>query len=231
MNSTVIVLNPPGLRIPTELPDLAAFRAWVSTAELPHGVRIDYLAGEVEIDMAPEDVTTHGTPKAAVVAGLHALVVERLDRGLVLTDRSRLTSPAADLSAEPDVLVVLYESLRSGGVRLVPRTDAATGRYTEIEGAADLVVECVSDSSVAKDSRVLLDLYHRAGVREYWLVDARGVDPVLAIHEWTGAGYTQIPRAETGFVSSPLLGCAFRLVRRERFPGIAVYRLEERPQG
>ena len=151
-------------------------------------MRIDYLAGEVEIDMSPEDVTTHGTPKAAVVACLHGLVVERLDLGLVLTDSSRLTSPAADLSAEPDVLVVLYESLQSGRVRLVPRADAAASRYTEIEGAADLVVECVSDSSVTKDSRVLLDLYHRAGVREYWLVDARSVEAVLAIHQWTAGG-------------------------------------------
>jgi len=91
MNSTVIVLKPPGLRIPTELPDLAAFRAWVNAAELPHGVRIDYLAGEVAIDMSPEDVTTHGTPKAAVVACLHGLVVERLDLGLVLTDSRSAT--------------------------------------------------------------------------------------------------------------------------------------------
>ena len=230
MKSTVIVLNPPGLRIPTALPDLSAFRAWVHTAEVPHGVRIDYLAGEVEIDMSPEDVTTHGTPKAAVVARLHGLVVERLDLGLVLTDSSRLTSPAADLSAEPDVLVVLYESLQSGRVRLVPRADAAASRYNEIEGAADLVVECVSDSSVTKDSRVLLDLYHRAGVREYWLVDARGVEAVLAIHQWAAGGYTRIIGADTGFVSSPLLRCAFHLARRERVPGIAVYRLEERPE-
>jgi Uma2 family endonuclease len=230
MNSTVIVLTPPGLRIPTELSDLSAFRAWVNAAELPHGVRIDYLAGEVEIDMSPEDVTTHGTPKAALVAGLHGLVVERLDLGLVLTDSSRLTAPAADLSAEPDVLVVLSESLRSGRVRLVPRVDAAASRYTEIEGAADLVVECVSDSSVTKVSRVLLDLYHRAGVREYWLVDARPVEAVLAIHQWTADGYTRIPGDDAGFVSSPLLGCAFRLARREPVPGIAVYRLHERPQ-
>jgi Uma2 family endonuclease len=165
-----------------------------------------------------------------LVAGLYAVVVERLDRGLVLTDSSRLTSPAADLSAEPDVLVVFYESLRSGRVRLVPRADAAASRYTEVEGAADLVVECVSDSSVTKDSRVLLDLYHRAGVREYWLVDARGVEAILTIYQWTADGYTQIARDDTGFVTSPLLGCAFRLARRERLAGIAVYRLDERPQ-
>lgn len=229
MSTTVIVLNPPGLRIPTELPDLAAFRAWVQTAEVPQGVRIDYLAGEVEIDLSPEDVTTHGTPKAAVVACLHGLVVDRLDIGLVLTDSSRLTAPAADLSAEPDVLVVLYESLRSGRVRLVPRADAVAGRYTEIEGAADLVVECVSDSSATKDSRVLFGLYHRAGVREYWLIDARSADAVLAVHRWAAGGYVRLEADDAGFVTSPLLGRAFRLVRREAVPGIAVYRLEARP--
>lgn len=229
MNPTVIVVNPPGLRIPTDIAGLSAFRAWTRSTEFPQGVRIDYLAGQVEIDMAPEDVTTHGTPKSAVVACLHGLVVDRLDLGLVLTGSSRLTAPEADLSVEPDVLVVLYESLRSGRVRLVPKADAAATRYTEVEGAADLVVECVSDSSVTKDSRVLLDLYHRARVRECWLIDARPADAVVAVHQWAAGGYARMSADDGGFVTSPLLGRAFRLVRRERVPGIAVYRLEERP--
>ena len=63
MNSTVIVLNPPGLRIPTELPDHSAFRAWVNAAELPRGVRNDYLAGEVEIDTSPQTSPRTGHPR------------------------------------------------------------------------------------------------------------------------------------------------------------------------
>ncbi len=63
------------------------------------------------------------------------IVVEE-KRGLVLIDSSRYTCSSADLSAEPDVLVVLKESLETGRVRLIRK----------VQGAADLVVECVSDS-------------------------------------------------------------------------------------
>ena len=229
MSSTVIVVHPRGLRIPTALGDLGAFCAWARSEEFPEGVRIDYLAGEVDIDISPEDVTTHGTPKAAIVAGLHLLVVDDLDLGLVLTDSTRLSSPDAELSAEPDIMVILYASLRAARARLVPRSEGGEGRYVEVEGAADLVVECVSDASVAKDTRVLFGLYHRAGVAEYWIVDARAADPALAIHRWTATGYERMATDADGFAASPLLGWAFRLVRREPLPGIAVYRLEARP--
>jgi Uma2 family endonuclease len=229
MSASIIVVNPRGLRIPAAVTALPAFRAWAQSEAFPQGVRIDYLAGEVDIDMSPEDVTTHGTPKAAIVAGLHTLVVDRLDAGLVLTDSTRLTCSAADLSAEPDVLVVLYTSLETERIRLVPKVDAVAGRYTEIEGAADLVVECVSDSSVIKDTRVLPGLYHRAGVREYWLVDARESVPQLTIQEWTAASYRAVPADDEGFTPSPLLGRAFRLVRRVLLHGVAVYRLEAHP--
>lgn len=43
-----------------------------------------------------------------------------------------------------------------------------------IDGASDLVVEIVNDSSVAKDTRRLPERYATAGVPELWLVDARG---------------------------------------------------------
>lgn len=50
MNGTVIVLQPTGTRIPAELPDLAAFRAWTRSADFPENGRIDWISGEVEIE-------------------------------------------------------------------------------------------------------------------------------------------------------------------------------------
>src|SRR5256885_8764701 len=45
--------------------------------------------------------------------------------------------------------------------------------YLELEGTPDMVLEVVSESSVQKDTKRLRQLYWQAGIREYWLVDAR----------------------------------------------------------
>ena len=51
--------------------------------------------------MSPEDLHTHGIVKVAITAGLHALVTER-ELGEVFSDRTRISSPLAELSAEPE---------------------------------------------------------------------------------------------------------------------------------
>ena len=37
-------------------------------------------------------------------------------------------------------------------------------------------MEIVSPSSVSKDKKHLRECYYRAGIPEYWLIDARGED-------------------------------------------------------
>ena len=74
----------------------------------------------------------------------------------------------------------------------------------------------------------MLNLYHRAGVTEYWLVDAREVPPAMTIHRWTDAGYVTEPEDADGFRRSPLAERRFRLVRRVRPSGFVVFRLETR---
>jgi Uma2 family endonuclease len=54
---------------------------------------------------------------------------------------------------------------------LVPKAGAEPGRYIDVEGPPDLIVEIVSDTSVAKDTRRLPEAYFRAGVAEFWLAD------------------------------------------------------------
>ena len=226
--AATILWQPDGVRIPTSLTDLGTFRRWARSGAFPEKGRIDWVAGGVEVDMSPEDLNTHGTPKGGLQRDISTLI-ESSDRGFVLTDSSRLSSRPADLSAEPDIVAVLFESVESGRVKLVQKSNAEQGRYVEIEGAADLVVECLSDSSEDKDTRRLKEAYARAGVREYWLVDARVAPPLLTIFRLAGKSYREVSARADGFRPSVVLGVAVRLVRRPPRADVVRYRLETRP--
>ena len=59
---------------------------------------------------------------------------------------------------EPDLVVVLAEH-------------ASRVRRERVEGAPDLVVEILSPSTAYRDRGLKFDLYQKAGVNEYWIVD------------------------------------------------------------
>ena len=110
--------NVESLRIPPDAHTFEGFLRWLGSGEFPESGRIDFLAGEIEAEMSPEDLQTHGAVKVEVGAALHSLVRDhRL--GQVFMDSTRITAPAAGLSTEPDVVVVLWESLASGRARFV----------------------------------------------------------------------------------------------------------------
>jgi Uma2 family endonuclease len=222
-----VVLQPHGLRIPA-LSDLADFRAWIRSDEFPEAGRIDWIGGELEVDMSPEDVNTHGTPKVAIAVGL-SKIIQETGRGVVLVDATRYTSRDADLSCEPDVIVLLFASLDAGRVRLLPKATGEPGRYVEVEGAADLVVECVSDSSVPKDTTRLPQRYFRAGVREHWLVDARGLEPQFRVSHRGSTGWVEVTVGADGFTESVVAQAAVRLVRLPVRSGVILHSLETRP--
>ena len=152
------------LAIPPDASTFGGFARWAASAAFPETGRIDFLAGDVEVEMSPEDLHTHGIVKGAIHAVLHTLFAE-LELGEVFTDSTRVTSPAAGLSTEPDVVSVFWSSLREGRVRYLS-SGSDPDRLTKIEGAPDLIVEVVSDSSVTKDYRTLPPLYARAGIPE-----------------------------------------------------------------
>lgn len=208
------------LRIPADAFTFSGFRRWVSSDAFPESGRIDFLAGAIEVDMNAENLLTHGIVKGAIYAGLHALIVDR-DLGHAFTDSSRVSSPFAGLSVEPDVVVVLEESLRSGRVRY---------RAAEISGPPDLVVEIVSDSSAQKDTVRLPPLYAKAGVPELWLVDARGDELSFRIHALEAGRYKPVRPGAAGWLRSPRLGVSFRLTRRPTsIGGTWRYALESKP--
>ncbi len=223
-----ILMPTEGLRIPGTVRDLESFRRWVRSGAFPERGRIDWIAGEMEIDMEAEDAYTHGTPKVALTGDLRE-IVEKGDVGVIFSDSMRLSVPSADLSVEPDVVVLLFESLDLGRVKMVPKATREAGRFTEISGAADIIVECVSDSSEEKDMVRLRERYFRAGVREYWIVDARGASTSLTILSRGRRAYRETPAGSNGFTPSVVLGRAVRLVRLPPRSGVVRYSLESRP--
>lgn len=214
MTSRAAVILDEDLHIPAGISSLDRFRHWSRSEHFPDRGRIDYLNGTLEVDLSPEDIYTHGVVKSAIASRLHGLVTEA-GRGNVLIDSTRIVCPEAGLSAEPDIVVVLWQSLKDGRIREVPAARGGEGRFIELEGAPDLVVEIVSDRSVHKDRERLPRLYAAAGVPELWTADARGEDMLFEIQVLTPEGYVRRPADPEGWAESPLLGRSCRLLRRK----------------
>ena len=215
------------LEIPMDIHSLDDFRQWALAKELPERGRIDYIAGRIEVDMTFEDLFCHGTLKTELLRVVGQRV-KTTRRGHLFTDRTRVSSPAADLSAGPDLVFVSHESIASGRVRLVPKASGEPGRYIELEGAVDLIAEIVSDSSVTKDTRRLPRAYHQAGVREFWLVDARGDDLRFQIYHAGEAQFEPGPADADGYQYSAVLEAWYRLERYQDPQGLWTYDLLEK---
>ena len=227
MTSRPAVIFEEELVIPTGVSDLDRFRQWTWDETFPDRGRIDYLAGTVEVDLSPEDLYTHGVVKTTLTARLHSLIADS-GRGCLFSDRTRIVSPTAGLSVEPDVVVLLWESLRQGRIREIPAAKGEEGRFIELQGTPDLIVEIVSDSSERKDLERLPRLYAAAGVPELWLADCRGDDLIFEIRTLGTAGYERQPTDAEGWRHSPLLDRRVRLVRRHNEFSRWVYDLETR---
>jgi Uma2 family endonuclease len=72
-----------------------------------------------------------------------------------------------------------------------------------------------------------MQAYHKAGVREYWLIDARGMDIEFRLFVWTEAGYQAVePRAD--WFASSVFNREFRLTRSRNRVGHWQYELQQR---
>lgn len=205
------------LEIPLEIGTLAEFRRWALSPEFPEKGRIDFIDGAIDVDLSPENLFFHGTIKVDCVAEVSHRVDE-LQLGHVLCSRSRVSNVAANLSVEPDILVISHESLEVGRVKLMPAASGDEDSYVELEGSPDLVVEIVSDGSEHKDKKRLKEAYFRAGVREYWLVDVRGDELVLQILRRGRDRFETSAVDDDGFQPTDVLRCRYKL-DRQRGPG------------
>jgi Uma2 family endonuclease len=213
------------VEIPLGLRSLAEFRHWVLSETFPQEGRIDYIDGRIEVDLSPEDLFCHGTLKTELVRALVTLVKEA-SSGYVFTDSTRVSCPSAQLSVEPDVVYLSKEAISQGRVHLVPKQSTESGRFVELEGAPDLVVEIISDSSARKDKIRLLQAYWAAGVNEYWLFDARKETMNFELYAREEASYVKVEPDNGGYRQSSVFAKRFRLERSRDETGVWTFDLQ-----
>jgi len=134
-------------------------------------------------------------------------LVNECDLGELYHDRLWLTNDAAGLSTEPDGTFASWNTIQSGRVKIVPVGDDEDAGV-ELRGSPDWVLEVVSKTSERKDKKVLPELYHRAGICEYWLIDARRNELQFTVFHYTKDKY---------LVAEPLQGWLWSEVFQREF--------------
>jgi Uma2 family endonuclease len=218
-----VVTETDQVRVPSWVVDLESFRRWADADDFPEAGRVWFLKGEVWLDMSKEQVLSHVLVKTKIAYTLTGLV-EAGQLGMYLGDGALLSNELADISGKPDGMFLANATLQSGRARLVEGMEEG---YLEVEGSPDMVLEVVSRTSVRKDTVTLRQAYWEAGVREYWLVDARKEPVAFDILRHTARGYSAA-RKPQGWVKSAGFGKAFRLVVRTSPLGHPDYTLEVR---
>ena len=219
------------IRIPVEVFDfdLESFRRWVHSDSFPQQGRISFFAGEIDVDMSPEEIETHNKVKSDIHVDLGNWVRAQ-NLGELLLDGALLVNEDAGLATEPDMMLCSWGSLELGLVRY-REIVAGSGRYVEVTGSPDLTVEVVSRTSVRKDTVVLPELYFVAGVREYWRIDARGPEIDLQIFHRGDTEFVATKPDRDGFHRSEVLHAQAKLLRERNRRGTFQYRLILRRRG
>jgi Uma2 family endonuclease len=196
------------IRIPMDVKDLESFRRWARSDTFPETVRYSYLRGDIWVDPDREQAFTHNQVKTEIASVLDTITAAH-DLGYFFSDRMLLSHKGAEISTEPDGMVVSFEAVQDGRMELVEGVD---GGVVELLGTPDMVLEVVSARSVHKDTVVLRELYHAAEVHEYWLVDALDKEPTFELLRWTTRGYSAT-RPRQGWLRSAVFGRSFRLTQ------------------
>ena len=165
-----LIVDDVSISIPSWVVDHASFRQWFYLPEFPQEGRVSFLNGEVILDMSQEQIFSHVRMKTEIARVLANLAKRKLN-GVYFGDGLLISHLGAEVSNNPDGVFVANASFEKEAVHLV---DGAKQGFIELEGSPDMVLEVVSDSSVRKDYELLREAYWKAGIREYWLVDARG---------------------------------------------------------
>lgn len=210
------------VQIPPWVIDHKSFRRWAWSDRFPEHGRISYLDCTLWVDLGMEEFFMHNQVKARIsLTVMNLLEVD--DLGQFVPDGMLLTNQAVGLSTEPDGLFFFWDTLERKRIRFIDRPKKKGS--IELEGTPDMVLEVVSDSSEEKDNIILRDLYRRAGISEYWLVDARTSEPSFQILHHTVRGYVA-RRPKDGWLKSEVFGKSFRLTQRENRAGQTKFTLK-----
>lgn len=200
------------LSIPATACTMSGFRDWAATDQFPERGQISFSPDGLIIDMSPELLETHNYVKSDVGLTVHTRVRQR-SLGRFIGDRVLYTNESACVSTEPDAMFISEESIRSGRCQLTESRRPGVNR--EVLGSPDWIMEVVSPSSVRKDKVILRDAYYRAGVGEYWLVDALEDELDFQILIPSNDAYVAA-KSHDGWLASPTFNCSFRLTREKR---------------
>jgi len=120
-------------------------------------VHAEWVSGEVIVQMPPK---LRHQRVVKFLLELLDLFAQLFRLGAVLCAPFEMRATPDGPAREPDLLFVAQEHL---------------ARLTEarLSGAADLVVEVISDDSVSRDRADKFYEYQSAGVQEYWIIDPR----------------------------------------------------------
>jgi Uma2 family endonuclease len=218
-------LNPPhGVTIPAWVVDFKSFIRWVESEDFPERGRFCYLNGSVWVDLSMEQLFTHNRIKVRITFALEA-IVSALASGYVFGDKARLHNHDAELSVEPDAMFVSFEAIRS---RRTTLTEGAEDGYVSIDGAPEMVLEIVSDSSEDKDTVELRAAYFDAGVSEFWIVDVRRGSLTFEILKRSARGFTSTRTQTGGWLKSAVFGRSFRITKIADPLGNPQFTLEHR---
>jgi Uma2 family endonuclease len=211
------------LRIPPDAHTWEGFHRWLDSGQLPEKMRTHFIHGSVYLDISEESIQTHVAVKSGIFATLIPIMVDE-DLGEFYPDGILVRNKKAMVSNNPDGVAALWETIESGRVRFIERN----GQEVILEGSPDWMMEIISNSSVAKDTKVLRQAYHDARIPEYWLIDARGDDIKFQILHWRKAGYVAAT-VKDGWQHSRVFGRDFQLVRKRNRRGAWHYTLEVKP--
>ena len=204
------------LMIPVDATTFDGFMDWITSETVPKRFRITFLHGELHIEgtsSSMEEIFAHVLLKTRISYALTSIAVT-LRTGMALGDGVRFANRDAGVSAEPDAMFCTFAAIEAGRVRFVEQRPGS-GRFMSVQGSPDLLVEIISDSSVRKDMVQLRADYFTAGVREYWILDARQQPLVfhLLTRDDAATDWSEAAPAADGARRSPVLDRRVSIVR------------------
>ena len=119
-----------------------------------NGMRHEIIDGEHYMSPAPS--TKHQTVSRRIHFQLYSQI-ELKGLGQVFNAPTDVELSTHDI-VQPDLLVVLQKNIRIVSAK-------------RIRGVPDLIIEILSDSNPDQDRILKLEMYQRASVPEYWIVD------------------------------------------------------------